>query len=129
LSWRSPAGMGPGTQHDGGHDRAYPAAGEQVGPPGPDQGGDGPGVVGGFGVQELDAAGQAAQAGRSGDGLDVPGGLLPAGGDQPRGGEVAQPSAEGIGGGDHEGVELALGVVVAWTAERRAASRTESAAR
>jgi hypothetical protein len=50
--------------------------GEQVGSPGPDQGGDGPGVLGGLGVEELDAAGQGAQAGRSDGGLGVPVGPL-----------------------------------------------------
>jgi hypothetical protein len=34
-------------------------------------------VLDDFDVQDLDAAGQGAQAGRSGGGLDVPGGLLP----------------------------------------------------
>jgi len=34
-------------------------------------------VLGDLDVEELDAAGQGAQAGRSGSGLDVPGGLLP----------------------------------------------------
>jgi hypothetical protein len=70
-------------------------------------------VVGDLGVQEVDAAGQGAQAGRSGGGLDIPGGLLPeppAGGDQSGSGQAAQPSSKGVGGGDHEGVELSLGV-------------------
>jgi hypothetical protein len=91
------AGMGPGTPHSGGHDRADAGSGEQVGPPGPDQGGDGPGVLGGLGVEELDAAGQGAQAGRSGGGLGVPVAPLtqpPTGADQTRSGEAAQPSAE-----------------------------------
>jgi hypothetical protein len=103
------------------------------GSPGPDQGAAGPGVVGDLGVQEVDAAGQAPQGrGRGGGGLDIPGGLLaepPAGGDQPRCGEVTQPSAERTGSSDHERVELALASVAAWTAEPRAASRTDSAAR
>jgi hypothetical protein len=34
-------------------------------------------VLDDFGVQELDAAGQGAQAGRGGCGLGVPGDLLP----------------------------------------------------
>jgi hypothetical protein len=67
--------MGPDAQDAGGHDRSHPAAAEQIGPPGLDQGGDGPGVLADLGVQELDAAGQGAQAGRGGGGLDIPGGL------------------------------------------------------
>jgi hypothetical protein len=70
-------------------------------------------VVSDLGVQELDAAGQSAQADRSGGSLDIPGGLLtepPTGGDQARRGQATQPPPEAVGGGDNEGVELALGV-------------------
>jgi hypothetical protein len=71
------------------------------------------GVVGDLGVQELDAAGQSAQADRSGGSLDIPGGLLPepsTGGDQARRGQATQAPTEAVGGGDNEGMELALGV-------------------
>ena len=71
VAWAA-AWVGPGAEDDGGHDRADPAWGEQVGPPGPDQDGDGPGVLGDLGVQELDAAGQGAQAGHGGGNLRVP---------------------------------------------------------
>jgi hypothetical protein len=59
--------------------------------PGPDQDGDGSGVLGNLGIEQLDAASQGAQAGRGGDGLGVPGGLQPeppAGADQARHGEI-----------------------------------------
>jgi hypothetical protein len=46
------AGMGPGTQDNGGHDRAHAGPAEEVGSPGPDQGGAGLGVLGDLGVQE-----------------------------------------------------------------------------
>ena len=107
------AGMGPGTEHDGGHHRTHASGGEQVGPPGPDKGRDGPGVLGDLGVQELDAAGQRTQAGRGGCSLNIPGGPLtepPAGPDQARRGQATQPPTEAVGSGDHEGVELALAV-------------------
>ena len=65
------ARMRPGTEHVSGHDRAHPAAGEQVRSPGPHEGGDGLGVVGDFAVEELDAAGQSPQAGRGGGGLRI----------------------------------------------------------
>jgi hypothetical protein len=69
------AWVGPGAQHDGGHDRAHASPAEQLGPPGSHQGGDGPGVLDDLGLQELDAVGQGAQAGRGGGGLGIPGGL------------------------------------------------------
>ena len=101
VSWAA-AGMGPGTQHDGRHDRADAAAGEQLWPPGPDQHGDGSGVVGDLSIDELDAASQGAQAGHGGGGLNIPGGPLPqpcAGADQACSGQAAKPVAEGIGSG------------------------------
>jgi hypothetical protein len=70
-------GMGPGTPHHGGHDRAHPSRHEELRVPGPDQAGDGPGVLGDLSIEELDAASQGAQAGRGCDGLGVPGGLQP----------------------------------------------------
>ena len=79
-------------------------------------------MVGDLGVQQLDAAGQSAQADRGGGSLDIPSGLLPeppTGGDQARRGQATQPSTEAVGGGDNEGVELALGV--ARSLDRRAA--------
>ena len=98
---RVPSGRdGPGAPDDGGHDRADPAAGEQLGPPGPDQGGDGSGVVESRSVEELDAAGRGAQAGRGRGGLELPGRPWPeppAGADQARRGELTQPRTKGIG--------------------------------
>jgi hypothetical protein len=67
--------MGPGTQHHGGHYRAHPGGREQLSVPGPDQRGGGSGVLGGLGIQELDAASQGAPAGCGCDGLGIPGGL------------------------------------------------------
>jgi hypothetical protein len=90
-----------------------PAAAEQVRPPGSDQQGDGPGVVGDLGVQDLDAAGQGAQTGRGGRGLDIPGGPQPqppTGGDELSGGQPLKSAAERVRSGDHEGVQLPLGV-------------------
>jgi hypothetical protein len=87
--------------------------GEQVRPPGPDQGSDGPGVVGDLDVQEPDAAGQGSQAGRGRDGLGIPGSPQPqppTGADELAGGQPPKPPAERVRGGDHQGVELALGV-------------------
>jgi hypothetical protein len=87
--------------------------GEQLRPPGPDQDGDGPSVVGDLGIQDLDAAGQGAQAGRSRGGLGIPGGPLaqpPTGGDELAGGQAPKPPPERIRSGDHQGVELSLGV-------------------
>jgi hypothetical protein len=70
-------------------------------------------VVGDLAVQELDALGQGAQAGCGGGGLRTPVGPLvqsPAGADQAGRGQAAKPAAKGVGGGDHERVQLALGV-------------------
>ena len=69
----------------GGRDRGGPAPhGEGgIGPaatrmgPGTQHHGDGSGVLGDLGIEELDAASQGAQAGRGCDGLDIPGGLQP----------------------------------------------------
>jgi hypothetical protein len=105
--------MGPGAQHRCGHDWADARSGEQLRPPGPDQGGDGPGVLGGLVVQELDAAGQGEQAGRGGGGLGVPVAALtqpPAGGDKLGSSQVPQATAEGFWGGGDQRVELSLGV-------------------
>ena len=105
--------MGPGTEHDGGHHRAHPAAGEQVWPPGADQGGDGPGVLGDLAVEELDAAGQGPQAGRGGGGLRIQVSPQPeptASADQAGCGPARQPATKRVRSGDDEGVELALGV-------------------
>jgi hypothetical protein len=107
------ARMGPGAQHGGGHDRAHARPAEQLRPPGPHQDGNGPGVVGDLGVQELDAAGQGAQAGHGGRGLRIPVSPLaqpPAGADQTGRGQASKPSTEGIGSGEHERSRLALGV-------------------
>jgi hypothetical protein len=70
-------------------------------------------VLDDLGVQDVDAAGQGAQAGHGRRGLDIPGGPLPqpcAGADQAGSGQAAKSVAEGIGSGDHQGMELALGV-------------------
>ena len=126
------AGMGPGAQDNGGHNRAHASPAEQVGSPGPDQGRDGAGVVSDLGVQELDAAGQSAQADRSGGSLDIPGGLLtepPTGGDQARRGQARQPPTEAVGAATTRAWSWRWASVAAWTAERRAASRTDNAAR
>jgi hypothetical protein len=90
--------MGPGTQHHRGHDRPTPSRREQLRVPGPHQGGDGSGVLGDLGVQELDAATQGAQAGCGGGGLRIPVDPQPeppAGADQARRGQITQPTAEG----------------------------------
>jgi hypothetical protein len=89
-------------------------------------------VVSDLGVQELDAAGQSAQADRGGGSLDIPSGLLPeppTGGDQARRGQATQPSTEAVGGGDNEAWSWRWASLAAWTGERRAASRTDNAAR
>jgi hypothetical protein len=89
-------------------------------------------VLGDLGVQELDTAGQGTQAGHGGRGLDIPVAQLTqpcAGADQTRSSQPAQASAEGLGSGDDQRVALALVSVAAWTAERRAVSRTDNAAR
>ena len=80
--------------------------------PGPDQDSDGSGVRSDLGVQELEAAGQGAQAGRGGDvsvSQALSGGAS-AGADQARRGEIPQPTAEGIGSSNDQRVELALAV-------------------
>jgi hypothetical protein len=80
----------------------------------------------------LCTAGQGAQAGRGRDGLDVPVGPLaqpPTGAGQLLGGQAAQAAAKHFGRGGHQRVQLPLSVGGAWTAERRAASRVDNAAR
>jgi hypothetical protein len=70
-------------------------------------------VIGDLGVQQLDAASDAAQAGCGCDGLDIPGALQPeppAGADRARRCETTQPLTEGVGGDDDQGMQLALGV-------------------
>jgi hypothetical protein len=57
--------------------------------------------------------GQGAQAGRGGSRLRVPAGALAqpcAGADQAGSGQAAKPGAEGVGCGDDQRVQLALGV-------------------
>jgi hypothetical protein len=70
-------------------------------------------VLGDLGVQELDAAGQGAQAGHGGGGLRVWVGPLtqpPAGADQAGRGQARQPAAEAVRGRDDQRMQLALGV-------------------
>jgi hypothetical protein len=90
-----------------------PSRREQLRAPGPDQGGASSGVLGDLGVQELDAASQGAQAGHGGSRLRSyvdPLAEPPAGADQARRGERTQSAAEAIGGGEDQGMQLALGV-------------------
>jgi hypothetical protein len=113
ASLRQRPGWDQAHSTDAGHDRAHPSSGEQLRVPGPHQDGDGPGVLGDLEVQELDAAGQGPPAGHGGRGLDIPVGPLtqpPAGADQMRRGQAAKPAPEHIRSGDHERVQLALGV-------------------
>jgi hypothetical protein len=72
--------------------------------PGPDQGGDGSGVVGDLGIQELDAASQGTQAGRGGDGLGVSGGLQP---EPPAGADQAR---RGVRSSNDQRMQLALAI-------------------
>jgi hypothetical protein len=70
------ASMGPSAQDGGSDDRADSGPTEQVGPPGAHEAGEGMGVLGDLPIQELDPAGQSAQACRSGGGFAVPAALL-----------------------------------------------------
>jgi hypothetical protein len=70
-------------------------------------------VVGDLGVEELDAAVQGAQAGHGGGGLRIcvdPLPEPPAGADQAGCGQITQAAAEGVGSGDDQRMQLALGV-------------------
>jgi hypothetical protein len=118
--------MRPGAQHGGGHDRAHP------GSPGPHQPQDGLAVVGGLGGQLPDPTGQAPQGRGRGGGLHVPASLDAqpgAGRHQLSGRADPEPFPHDLRCRNDQGVELALSVAGGWTAERRAASRTDSAAR
>ncbi|HSK90760.1 MAG TPA: hypothetical protein VK875_05560 [Euzebyales bacterium] len=70
-------------------------------------------MVGDLAVEELDAAGEGAQAGRGGGGLSIhvsPQPESPAGADQAGCGQATPSASERVRSGDHQGVELALGV-------------------
>jgi hypothetical protein len=91
-------------------------------------------VGGGLGGQLPDPTGQAPQGhGRGGGGgLNVPAGLdaqPAAGGHQLAGRTDPEPFPQDLGDGDHKAWSWRWASVAAWTAERRAASRTDSAAR
>jgi hypothetical protein len=125
-----------------GWDQAHSTTAATIGPtpqrlsrsgaPGSDQEGDGPGVVGDLGVQDLDAAGQGAQAGRGGGSLDIPGGLRPEPPQDLTRRGVVRPRSRPrrvSGAVTTRAWSWRWASVAAWTAERRAASRTDSAAR
>jgi len=103
---------GGGDRGGPGQDWADPAWGGQLRSSGPDEEGAGPGVVGDLAVEEVDAAGHRAQAGRGRDGLGVPGGSLAQPSQAVTSWRVGkpQPPVERSRSGDHQGVELALGV-------------------
>jgi hypothetical protein len=89
-------------------------------------------VVGGLAGQLPDPTGYAAQGRGCGGGLHVPVGVDPqpgAGGHELAGRATPEPFPQDLGGRNDQGVELALASPAAWTAERRAASRTDKAAR
>jgi hypothetical protein len=107
------ARMGPGAQYGGGHDRTHPGAGQQVGSPGPHQPQDGLAVVGSLAGQFPDPTGQAPQGRGGGGGLNVPAGLDAqpgAGSHQLAGRADPEPFPQDVGCGDHQRVQLALGI-------------------
>ena len=70
-------------------------------------------MLGDLGVQQLDAAGQGAQAGHGGGGLKVGVGPLTqpcAGANQAGRGRATQPAAEGVRGSDDQRMQRSLGV-------------------
>ena len=106
------AGLGPGAQHRGGHDRADSLAGEQIGAPGPHQHQDGL-AVGGLAGQLPDPTGQAPQGRGRGGGLQVPAGLDAqpgAGGHELAGRAEPEPFPQDLGCGDDQRAPVALGV-------------------
>jgi hypothetical protein len=106
------AGVGPGGEHGGGHDRADAGRLEQVRSPGAHDGADGLLVVERFGLQEASAASEVTQHGQGGDDLGVaaagaraqPGG----GGDHGASGLPAEPGAHLLRSGDHQRRQLPL---------------------
>jgi len=107
------ARVGPGAQHGGGHDWAHPGAGEQVGSPGSHEYQDGLAMVGGLGGQLPDPTREGPQRGCGAAGLDVPVAVDPqagAGSHQLAGRADPEPFPQGFGSGDHQRVQLALGV-------------------
>jgi hypothetical protein len=106
-----PAGVGPGAQHDGGHDRADPPQGEEVGSPRADELQDRLLVLGRFGVQRGDAVGEIAQHPGGVPGGDIPAGLDTQSGahlDHLHGRLLAEPAPQRLGGGDDQRMELLL---------------------